>query len=138
VEQIVMADADIKQVTRRYARRIAVVILRPRRRNLYMIRTILRWGASGKRCEECWALAPTEQSSLQVLIPSEPGQVHRSCRVGCEWNCTGNHAAIVPPIETNPRPSLAGLILQMGCLIELFVVINAENPAGGRGRSPRA
>src|ERR1700730_140785 len=96
---------------------------------------MLRWGASGKRCGECRALAPTEQSSLQLLIPSKPGQVYRSCRVGREGNCTGHHSTVVPPIETNPRPALPGLILEVRRLIKLLVVINSEDATGRGGSS---
>lgn len=129
-----MADADIKQVTRGDAGRIVIVIFRPRRRCLYKIRTILRWGARGKGCREGRALTPTEQSSLQLLIPSQAGQIHRSCRVGCKWNRTRHESAVVPPIEANPRPTLPGLILKVRRLIEFLVVINSED-AAGRGRS---
>jgi hypothetical protein len=134
VEQIVMADADVKQVTRSDPGRIVVVILRPRRRDLHKIRTVLRWGASGQRCREGRTLARTEQSSLQLLIPSESGQVYWSGSVACEWNCTRHDSAVVPPIETNPRPTLPRLILKVRRLIEFLVMINSEN-AAGRGRS---
>ena len=130
-----MADADIQQMTRGDAGRIVIVILRPRRRDLYKIRTIKRRGARGKRCRECRTLAPTEQPSLQLLIPSEPGQVYWSRGVGCERNCTGHQSAVIPPIEANPRSTLPRLILEVRRLIEFLVMINSENAAGRGGRS---
>src|ERR1700758_2253603 len=99
-------------MARSNAGRIVIVILRPRRRDLYKIRTILRWGASGKRCREGRALTPTEQSSLQLLIPRKPGQVHWTCRVGCKWNRTRNQSAVIAPVETEPRPPLPRLVLK--------------------------
>src|SRR6201997_327188 len=119
-------------MARSNAGRIVIVILRPRRRDLYKIRTILRWGASAKRCREGRALTPAEQSSLQLLIASKPGQIHGCCRVSCEWNGTRNQTAVITPVETEPWSPLPGLILQMGGLVEFLVVIDAENTARGR------
>src|SRR5437016_2460283 len=122
-----MPHRDIEQMPRRNARRIVVVILRPRRRYLDKGRTILRWSAGGKRRRERRTLASTEQSSLQLLIPGKPGQVYWSCRISCERNCTGHQSAVVPPIDANPRPTLPRLVLQVGGLVELLVVVNSEN-----------
>jgi hypothetical protein len=72
---------------------------------------------------------------LQLLISSESGQVNRSCLIGCEGNSTDHQSAVVPPIEANPRSALPWLVLQMGRLIELFVMINSEDAAGRGGSS---
>src|ERR1700675_4354424 len=39
----------------------------------------------------------------------------------------GDKPAIVSPVEADPRKLLRGLILQVGCLVEMFVVVNAKN-----------
>src|SRR5580698_8041457 len=48
-----------------------------------------------------------------------------------------HQAAIVAPVEPDPWPTLPGLILQVSCLVELFVVVDAEwkSVAGRYGRS---
>src|SRR5208282_6166488 len=46
----------------------------------------------------------------------------------------GDQTAVIPPVETSPRATLPGLILQVGCLVELFVVIDAEGEVGGGNR----
>src|SRR5580692_6670494 len=48
-----------------------------------------------------------------------------------------HQAAIVAPVEPDPWPSLPGLVLQVSCLVELFVMVDAEweSVAGRDGRS---
>jgi hypothetical protein len=38
----------------------------------------------------------------------------------------GHQAAVIPPVEADPRAVLPGLVLQVSRLIELFIVIDAE------------
>ena len=49
-----------------------------------------------------------------------------------------NQAAVVSPVETEPRTALPGLVLQVGRLIEFLVVVDAErrDPLAGHGHAP--
>src|ERR1019366_4640242 len=141
-EQVVVAHRNIKQVPRGDARRIMVVIFSPGGRYLHQIRTVQRRSACGEGCGERRVLAPAEQSRLELLIRRKPGQVHRSRRVRCEGHRARYHAAVIPPVETEPGPRLPRLVLQVSGLVKLFVVINAErqsalSDAGSYGTSLR-
>ena len=75
-----------------------------------------------------------EQSRLKLLIGAETGDIDNgvaACRAVCtvasrarRW--ASHQAAVISPVEANPWPRLPGLVLQVGGLVELFVVVNAE------------
>src|SRR5271157_2069485 len=60
MEQVFVADGQIKQTSRRDARWVAIGVLRARRRNLYQVRPVLRRSTSRKRRGECRMLVPAE------------------------------------------------------------------------------
>ena len=47
-------------------------------------------------------LASAKQSRLQLLVRGEPGQIHRSSRVGLRMVPTGDQTAVISPVETDP------------------------------------
>ena len=75
-----------------------------------------------------------EQPGLHLLVCRQHSQIDRRSRVTGEWNRTRQKAAIISPVETDPWAALPRLVLQMGCLIEFFIMVDAENASGcGRG-----
>src|SRR6267142_332733 len=71
VEQIVVADAGIKEITRSYARRIVVGILGPRRRDRQKGRAIQVCGTQPiwtDRSRGCGVYGAAEQARLELLV----------------------------------------------------------------------
>src|SRR5258707_1001540 len=71
VEQIVVADAGIKEITRSYARRIVVGILGPRRGDRQKGRTIQVCGTQPVRTDRsrrCGVYGTAEQARLELLV----------------------------------------------------------------------
>src|SRR5258708_16128894 len=85
-----------------------------------------RGGEVSRGCGGVGPVLPEDLPRLQLLVCRKPGQIHRSCRVRCEWNRTGDQSAIVPPVEPDPRSVFPGLVLQVRRLVKLFVVVDAE------------
>src|SRR5215469_9017935 len=139
-QQVVVSNGEIKQVSRLDARGILVVVLRPRRRNLQQAGAQQAGSAAGERQRECGAHASTSQSGLELLIGGEGREIDRGRRIGRERGGAGDQPAVVAPVEAHPGSLFPGLILQMGCLVETFVVINAERNrcAGGHRDRPGA
>src|SRR5208337_2501941 len=53
--------------------------------------------------------------------------------------CPGDQSTVVAPVEAKPRATLPRLILQVGRLVELLIVVNAEGQSGsGRHRRARS
>ncbi len=50
----------------------------------------------------------------------------------------GHQSAVVAPVEAEPWAALPGLILQVGRLVEFFVVVNAERETGTGDRCARS
>src|SRR5580698_4054029 len=83
------------------------------------------------------------QSALELLIRRQTGNIHD--RIGPvraihaisagAWHFTSHLAAVVVPIETEPRPSFPGLVLQMSGGVENLIVVDAEHFASGRQRA---
>src|SRR5579862_2079816 len=80
-----------------------------------------------------------EQAGLELLIGADAGHVYYVSApgtAGSQWpigaiasrarNRTSDKAAVITPVETEPRPALPPLILQMGRLVESFVVVDSE------------
>ena len=82
-------------------------------------------------------LAPAEESSLKLLVGTQAcqvdcrptiGQRSRSSAIPPETrDGTRHQAAVISPVETDPRATLPRLILQVSRLIELLVVVDAED-----------
>src|SRR5215813_2344895 len=116
-------------MARRDARRILVVVLRARCRNADERRTKQRriaksGGADGTGGRGMHAAA--DETGLELLVGSEPGNVHGIYAVAERYGA-GNEPAVISPIEADPRAALPRLILQVGGLVELFVVVDAED-----------
>src|ERR1700690_669946 len=83
------------------------------------------------------------QSSLELLVWAQPGDIDRRVvthrAVGAVAAGTGrrasHQAAVIPPVEGEPRPVLPRLVLQVGGLIEFFVVVNAKRSYRSGDRS---
>src|SRR5579862_2703236 len=132
-KQIVVAHRHIKQIPRRDARRIMVVILRAWLGNTEQRRPILRCRAEPTGTDRHrWSRmhAATEKASLELLVGRYPGNVHD--RTGPQgtvvtvtaraWHRPCHQAAVVSPGKSEPRLVFPRLILQMRRLIELLVV----------------
>src|SRR4030095_12106723 len=76
VKQIVMTRADVKQVPRRHAGRVMIVIFGSWSRKANARRSIQGRIAAGKRRHQRRNLASTDQTGLNLLIGGEAGQVH--------------------------------------------------------------
>src|SRR5580693_1143546 len=48
---------------------------------------------------------------------------------------TGHQAAVIPPVEADPRSVLPGLVLDVSGLVKLFVVVDAEHLVDARRRA---
>src|ERR1700683_5349694 len=85
--------------------------------------------------------APAEESCLELLIRSQAADIHYcagpirpvraigSSRAGYR---TRHQAAIVAPVEAQPRPALPRLVLQVRGLVEFLVVVDAEHGTASR------
>ena len=77
---------------------------------------------------------PTEESSLELLVGRQTGDIHDG--IGPVWTIgaisararhrTSYEAAIKAPVEADPRQLLRRLVLQVPGCIEKFVMIDAE------------
>src|SRR5215472_7040137 len=136
-QQVVVSNGEIKQVSRLDARRILVVVLGPRRRNLHQARAQLAGSAAGERRRECGVRASASKSGLELLIGSEGREINRGRRIGRERSGAGDQPTVVAPVEAHPGSLFPGLILQVSCLVETFVMINAERDGCARGNRDR-
>src|SRR5580704_7569190 len=103
VEKIVVAHGEIEEVTRLNAWRILVVVLRAGRRNLHVFRSVQRRSTGSKWRTERRELAAAEQTSLNLLVRGETGQIHWSGGIRGERNRASDQAAVVAPVEAEPR-----------------------------------
>jgi hypothetical protein len=72
-------------------------------------------------------LVAAKQSSLKLLIASQPGEINRSACVHREWYRSSYETAVIPPVEADPGSAFAPLILDVRCLIKLLVVVDPED-----------
>src|SRR6266700_7421969 len=84
------------------------------------------WAWRWQRCRWSRVCAAAEQARLELLVGSEPAgsEIHRPT-VRDRYSA-GYQAAIVSPVEAEPRPVFPRLVLYVSRLVELFVVIDAE------------
>jgi len=125
MKQIVVTGADIEQVARRDAWRIVIVIFRSGSREVDARRSVQRRIAARQWRRERRNLAAAEQPCLNLLVCGNAGQVHRNSSVRHRHGAS-DQSVVIPPVEGNPWPILFRLILQVCCLLELLVVIDAE------------
>src|SRR6476661_10567831 len=121
-----MSHCHVKKTAGSNSRWVVIVVLRPRRGNAYPRGPKLCRRARGQRSAERWEDIAAEQPGLDLLVCAEPRKIHGRCGVRSEWHCTCDQAAVITPVEPNPRAALTDLILQVGSLIKLFIVVNAE------------
>src|ERR1035438_5100583 len=138
VENVVMAHSDIEKITCPDARRIVVGIIGAGRRNLDQSRAVLRCWAETRgadRGSDGRVDVAAEESSLELLIRAQPGDINNGIRaVGTvvavasgARHRPGNQAAIVAPIEAEPWTSLRGLILHVSGGLENLVMIDSKH-----------
>ncbi len=92
--------------------------------------------------------AAAVKARLKLLVERKVRNIHDGIRAvrsviaiaACTGNGTSNEAAVIAPVEPDPRPALPRLILQVRCLVENFVVVDAEyvQCSGSRGGGPNA
>jgi hypothetical protein len=76
---------------------------------------------------------------LHLLIGAEPREVDRGVETGRIRHRARHQAAIIAPVKTDPWALLPRLILQVGGLVEFFVVVDAERkPTLPDGRTQAA
>src|SRR5580698_6202962 len=142
-EQVVFAHRYVEQIARRNTGRILVVVFRPWRRNSYVLgtvascRTEVRAGRRTDRRRGSRKYAPAEKSRLELLIWRQSGHINQIKGPTAAWpvrarlasearKWTSHKPAVVPPVEADKWPSLPRLVLQVRCLVELFVVVDAK------------
>src|SRR5271167_77401 len=157
VEEIVLSHAGVKQAARRDALRIVVVVLFPWRRHLEVYGSQPGRIARGKcRSKGAWSgkLDVASEPGLKLLISSQGqpsdaiyqghlvwpevgiGVCSPSCNRCCSRACCGcsetrqrasDEAAVISPIERDPRQALKRLVLHMCRLVEDLVMVDAEH-----------
>ena len=99
-------------------------------------------GSAGTEAEGRRGLdAVAGQTGLGLLVEGEAAQVDRRCIVGSERHRTGHQTRIVAPVEAAPdalqESAFGNLVIEVGRLVELLVVVDAERQAtclgGGSG-----
>jgi Tol biopolymer transport system component len=89
LEQVVVADRDVEQVTGRDTRWIVVVILSSRSRDLYQRRSVLiAWACSRQRCGWCRVRAVAGKTRLERQITHVSGDAVRP-----DWSPDGRQIA---------------------------------------------
>src|SRR6202161_601953 len=124
VEEVVVADGQVEQVPRSDARRILVVVFGAVGGDVDAgcATRSAGWAAqdrAGRRGERRAA----EESDRGLLIGVERQ------RGGVVGHGAGNEAAVIAPVEADPRTALERLILQVRGLVEFLVVVDAEDAA---------
>src|SRR5579862_9254957 len=128
MKNIVVTHSEVKQISRRDAWRIVIVILRPGCRDLEQGRPILRGRANTvetnrssnrvRRARWRGANAVAFEPSLKLLVRAQAGDIHR-CIVPARSVRTvpsrarrraRHQAAVIPPVESHPRSLLPRLI----------------------------
>src|SRR6516225_4199828 len=156
VEQIVVANCQIKKMVRSDAVGIAVCVVGSRSCDRNESGSVLAGGAQAIGADGCaervtgagctGANRTAEQSGLKLLVGAQAGSIDDhvralrsvvavSARAG---NRTSNQAGVITPVKADPRPTLPGLILDVGRLIELLIVVDTEDAARCRRSSPSA
>ena len=153
VEKVVISDGDVEEMTRGDAGGIVIGVVGSRRGDRYLGRSILRSGAESSGadgraegiCRTRGRMYRTaEESCLELLVGAETGNIDDGVSaVGsvvavapCARCRSGDQTTIVSPVESQPGATLPGLVLEVGGLIKLLVVVNAEDTASGGRRRP--
>src|SRR5271166_2950884 len=151
-----MAHGGIEKIAGSDAGGIVVVVLGSDRGYFYKVGSELRCRTRrGQRSGGGCADAIAGESGLELLIgaqgvsenilqqdgglPVESGGLRAvvDCAYAVTRRVSGYQTAVVTPVEAKPGAALPGLVLQVGGLVELFVVVDAEGKSGA-GRHRRA
>src|ERR1700733_2767474 len=84
-----------------------------------------------------------KQSRLELLVRTKPRDITHGVAAAWSvgavasraWSRPRHQAAVIPPVEAEPRASLPGLVLHVSRGVELFIVVNAKWPRGRRHRA---
>src|ERR1700733_9241943 len=84
-----------------------------------------------------------KQSRLELLVRTKPRDITHGVAAAWSvgavasraWSRPRHQAAVIPPIEAEPRASLPGLVLHVSRGVELFIVVNSKWPRGRRHRA---
>src|SRR4029077_12091635 len=116
-------------MTRSDPRRITVIALRPWGRYLHESGPELRPSTRAGETDS-WGCSNTVtgEPSLKLLIRGEAtaSEVHVTTSGSGKRYRTGHQPAVIAPVETDPRTYFPRLVLHVGCLVELFIVVDAE------------
>ncbi len=154
VENVVVTHGDIEEISRCDTRWIVIVVLGSIRWNVHETGSDWRVARRGQRSGRSRADAVASETGLGLLIGAE--RVSEDVLQKDSWlpvNCgrlravvgssdpiarciPGHETAVVAPIEAEPWAARPGLVLQVGRLVELFVVVDAEHSTGGQGSGP--
>jgi len=126
-QNVVHAQANVKQVSRRDARRVGIVILGPGRRNPDPGCAENRRGTTRNGRIEAGEHIAAEQADLGLLVARQ-SQCGRKIR-----HFAGYQTAVIPPGEAEPWTLFHELVLDVGCLLKGLVVVNPEDVRGRRG-----
>ncbi len=127
VEQVIIAHAGIKQVSRVDAGRIVIVVLRSRRRYLEPCRPVERRVASDQWSAQRRENAAAKEASLHLLVRAETREIHRRRCVRRKRNSASHKPAVVAPSERHPWGAFQRLVLHVCGLLKVLVVIDAEH-----------
>ena len=119
----------------------------PARRNLEQVRAVLRRRAQAVRTDRrgrAWHARCRSTVRPGTADPASGRKRPRRnrCHSARSRNClrrtapAGHQAAVVAPVEAEPRPVLPGLVLQVRGLVEVLVVVDAEHFADPAGVAP--
>src|ERR1035438_5550714 len=145
VEKVVVTYRQVEQAARRNTRRVVVVVLGSGRWDLDQAGPVLRCGAQpvgADRSDGSRVHAAAIESRLKLLIGRQVGHVHDAIRpVGTivaiaagARHGTRHQAAVVAPVEADPRSPLPWLVLQVSGFVEPLVVVDAEHLSAARDR----
>src|SRR5215471_18008688 len=88
-------------------------------------RRIAKAGRADGR-SRCSVYISAEKARLKLLVRGQPGNIDRIHAVA-ERNRSRHKAAVISPVKAHPWTPFPRLILQVGRLVELFVVVDAEH-----------
>src|SRR5580658_7753459 len=125
VKEIVVSHSNVKEIARRDAGRVVVVVLRARRGNGYQCGTIQARRAEAGRTDRSGGRrmhAAAVEPSFELLIGREGGNVHhgvasiwsaRASFTSGAWHWAGYQSTVITPVEADPRKGLPRLVLQV-------------------------
>src|SRR5260370_7870186 len=134
MEEIVIAHAGVEQVARFYARGIVVYVKRgtcnvqqlcARGRRIRAAdgsRAYRKSLRQGSRVHDSTSIHAEKPDGSLLSCIKKTGRISEVVKV----RIAGHQAAVVAPVHGYPRQGFPGLVLEMGCLIEGLVVVDAK------------